>query len=201
MGGALSFGFDMSSGTAVYWLRFEPFILHVCCRDLVAAGALMAAARGVFKNVGLQGFDSSKLIVAIWGDEGLDMPLTGPEGVPLFPGNHTWLQSLVNSRHHRNWAKIDRFTAAVRQMEEPIPSAEPNGDTEGDKELKHFDVVGDIAIVNVKPKEELSVVGNAILKQDQLTKSPSVLFHAVLLPSFCTHLILSYSSYALTARE
>eukprot|EP00438_Fugacium_kawagutii_P011797 Skav222971 [mRNA] locus=scaffold1489:832774:845028:- [translate_table: standard] len=154
------------SDAAATWLRFEPFILHVCCRDLVAAAALMAAARSVFKNVGLQGFDTSKLIVAIWGDEGLDMPLTSPEGVPLF-GDHLWLQSLVNSRHQRNWAKIDRFTAAIRQMEEPVPSGEPNGEAE-DKELRHFDVVGDIAIVNVKPKEELSLVGNAILKQDAL---------------------------------
>ena len=153
------------AGSSVYWLRFEPFILHVCCRDLVAAAALMAAARSVFKNVGLQGLDSSKLIVAIWGDEGLDMPLTGPDGVPLSSDLSGWLQSLVNSRHQRNWAKIDRFTTAIRQMEEPVPSAEPSGDVE-DKELRHFDVVGDIAVVNVKPKEELALVGNAILKQD-----------------------------------
>ena len=155
----------MIAGKGVYWLRFEPFILHACCRDLVADAALIAAARSVFKNVGLQGLDSSKLIVAIWGDEGLDMPLTGPEGVPLFASDHSWLKSLVNSRHQRNWAKIDRFTTAIRQMEEPVPSAEPNGDLE-DKELRHFDVVGDIAVVNVKPKEDLALVGNAILKQD-----------------------------------
>ena len=108
-------------GEACFWLRFEPFILHVCCRDLVAAAALMGAARTVFKNVGLQGWGDSKdakLIVAIWGDEGLDMPLTGPTGLPLFKHQDAWLQSLVNSRHLRNWAKIDRFTAALRQMEE-----------------------------------------------------------------------------------
>ena len=31
------------------WLRFEPFILHVACRSLAAASALMAAARPAFK--------------------------------------------------------------------------------------------------------------------------------------------------------
>ena len=31
------------------WLRFEPFILHVACRTLGAAAALMAAARPSFK--------------------------------------------------------------------------------------------------------------------------------------------------------
>eukprot|EP00439_Symbiodinium_sp_Y106_P031890 s5806_g3.t2 len=114
----------LSEAEACYWLRFEPFILHVCCRDLVAAAALMAAARSVFKNVGLQGLQGwgdskeAKLIVAIWGDEGLDMPLTGPTALPLFRGQQEWLQSLVNSRHLRNWQKIDRFTEALRQMQE-----------------------------------------------------------------------------------
>jgi len=31
------------------WLRYEPFILHVCCRSLEAAQALLSAARPTFK--------------------------------------------------------------------------------------------------------------------------------------------------------
>lgn len=104
------------AGTEETWLRFEPFILHICCRDFQAAAALIAAARTVFKNVGLQGWGEGKLIVAIWGDEGLDMPLTLPDGTPLFEGHACWLQRLANERHARNWAKIDRFTAALREM-------------------------------------------------------------------------------------
>ena len=143
----------MGGEDAVYWLRFEPFILHVCCRDLDAAGALMACARSVFKNVGLQSTDS-KLIVAIWGDEGLDMPLTQPTGEPLSL-DANWLKSLVNSRHERNWAKIDRFTAAIREME---PLSE---------KLRHFDVVGDVAVANARPEEDLELLGKAILKQER----------------------------------
>lgn len=37
-----------SEGDSI-WLRFEPFILHVACRSLGAASALMAAARPAFK--------------------------------------------------------------------------------------------------------------------------------------------------------
>ena len=53
------------------FLRFEPFILHVACRSLDSASALMAAARPSFKNVGLTSWVESKgrYIVAIWGDE------------------------------------------------------------------------------------------------------------------------------------
>eukprot|EP00929_Paragymnodinium_shiwhaense_P112711 TRINITY_DN80979_c0_g1_i1.p1 TRINITY_DN80979_c0_g1~~TRINITY_DN80979_c0_g1_i1.p1 ORF type:complete len:717 (-),score=140.06 TRINITY_DN80979_c0_g1_i1:257-2335(-) len=108
-----------SDGTL--WLRFEPFILHVCCIDLDAASRLMAAARSVFKNVGMQGWREGKHMVAIWGDEGLEMPLTVPGtagAVPLFPSpeQKEWLKRVTNEKHARNWAKIDRLVAAVRDM-------------------------------------------------------------------------------------
>ena len=38
----------------------------------------MAAARPTFKNVGLTTWKENKYLVAIWGDEGLDMPLCLP---------------------------------------------------------------------------------------------------------------------------
>ena len=146
------------------WLRFEPFILHVACRSLSAASALMNAARPAFKNVGLTAWkadlnhhntfacsgggggssNASKYLVAIWGDEGLDMPLCTPPTMPLctpptttsttdngsdgesrqsnhpFQGHCAWLADLVNERHQRNWDKIDRFVQAVRDMPETV---------------------------------------------------------------------------------
>eukprot|EP00971_Amphidinium_carterae_P275012 5456808-Amphidinium_carterae.1 len=47
----------------------------------------MILSRSVFKNVGLQSWTELKYMVAIWGDEGLDMPLTAPDGSPVFQGN------------------------------------------------------------------------------------------------------------------
>mmetsp|Transcript_8411 Transcript_8411/g.12320 ORF Transcript_8411/g.12320 Transcript_8411/m.12320 type:complete len:672 (+) Transcript_8411:117-2132(+) len=133
--------------SAVVWLRFEPFILHVACRSLEAASALMAAARPSFKNVGLTSWkipkqqrsrklkqesmnDTARYIVAIWGDEGLDMPLsvvspssnknnkveTKTTTTPLFQGHEEYLKQLVNERHVRNWEKIDRFVVNVEAM-------------------------------------------------------------------------------------
>jgi tRNA(Phe) wybutosine-synthesizing methylase Tyw3 len=54
----------MNHGT-VWWLRYEPFILHVACRSLEAAATLMATARPMFKNVGLTTFSDAKFLVAI----------------------------------------------------------------------------------------------------------------------------------------
>jgi tRNA G37 N-methylase Trm5 len=116
------------------WLRFEPFILHVACRSLDSASALMSAARPVFKNVGLTTWkDENKYLVAIWGDEGLEMPLCTPTGQSIFspaPESDStsissggsipaWLATLVNERHQRNWTKIRKFVHSVREMKPP----------------------------------------------------------------------------------
>lgn len=114
-------------------------------------------------------------MVAVWGDEGLDMPLTVPGtagAVPLFPTSEQaeWLKEVVNTKQRRNWDKIDRLVAAVRQMDEV-------DDDEADEEEHHeedegrgfscsqcghlnrrrsvprsYDLVGDIAILNSVPE-------------------------------------------------
>ena len=79
-----------------------------------------------------------RYLVAIWGDEGLDMPLSlpctpsrgifynceddekeksssgGGGGSGAGVKNAEWLAQLVNERHTRNWKKIDRFAEAMR---------------------------------------------------------------------------------------
>ena len=141
------------------WLRYEPFILHVMCRSLKAAEVLMALARPSFKNVGLTSWNhvvgseedttavslknqqckggGPRYLVAIWGDEGLDMPLSLPStprrglfyncdtdnNVTDESGvkNAEWLAQLVNERHGRNWKKIERFVEAMRTLrEDPV---------------------------------------------------------------------------------
>ena len=163
------------------WLRFEPFILHVMCRSLRAASVLMALARPSFKNVGLtswntggvgdEGYNNDgemedgsnknqqckgggpRYLVAIWGDEGLDMPLSlptspgkglfynpdddddggGDEGCGGGTANMAqWLSQLVNERHARNWNKIDRFAKALRGLEEgDVDAVEQNSGIDG----------------------------------------------------------------------
>lgn len=177
------------------WLRFEPFILHVMCRSLSAASALMAAARPSLKNVGLTSFKDGygRYVVAVWGDEGLDMPLTAPDdpNTFFFTGREEWLATLVNERHKRNWAKIERFVEKVRAMPDVIdevdgwsqvPSlASPDFAEGGDNTRsadamaapKRFDVVGDVAILNTMPpgdEKEREAVGKAIMKRNKAIK-------------------------------
>jgi len=165
------------------WLRYEPFILHVMCRSLEAAENLMKAARPAFKNVGLTSWKHGfgRYIVAIWGDEGLDLPVTTPNGPMhfLFRGQEDWLKQLVNERHDRNWRKIERFVGAVKAMPEIIDqvgddwvmhNAEFGQSSTEEMEQalarqtmqssaasnapKRFDVVGDIALLHSIPDYE-----------------------------------------------
>jgi tRNA G37 N-methylase Trm5 len=99
----LSFTNDPKS---IIWLRYEPFILHVACRSMSVASMLMAAARPAFKNVGLTTWkDNRNYLVAIWGDEGLEMPLTTPTGIALYqyPKDATTKSNNnINNDHHHH---------------------------------------------------------------------------------------------------
>ena len=113
----------------------------------------MAAARPSFKNVGLTTWKESKYLVAIWGDEGLDMPLSLPSGHPLYDGHEEWLKRLVNDRHTRNWSKIDRFVEAVRAMPPMEDDIEETLNGSDDVSIpKSFDVIGDIALLHNMPE-------------------------------------------------
>lgn len=171
------------------WLRFEPFILHVACRSLQAASALMNAARPSFKNVGLTTWKDdvstasstrnfAKYLIAIWGDEGLEMPLTTPDGSHPFAGNHQWLADLVNDRHQRNGDKINRFVHAVREMPASVDEEEEDGNLDGATTTntripKSFDVLGDVAVLNTLPEGnavELRQIGESIMKRNKAIK-------------------------------
>jgi len=183
------------------WLRFEPFILHVSCRSLSVASSLMANARPTFKNVGLTAWkDKRSYIVAIWGDEGLEMPMCTPMGVPLYQQQDEssclsqWLEDLVNERQTRNWNKIERFCHSLREMgpasdddleedntlgfnlKETIHSIEvvPGSNMDGDEKRiipKSYDVIGDIAYLHSMPKEgDPHTIGTAIMKKNKSIK-------------------------------
>lgn len=108
----------------------------------------------VQQNVGLTTWKDVRYLVAIWGDEGLETPLTTPStstttGVKLIQGSEEWYATLVNERHERNWKKIERFVEAVREMP-TIIEREDSGKTDVLSETlrvpRSFDVVGDVAI-------------------------------------------------------
>lgn len=165
---------DSANVDETIWLRFEPFILHVACRSLLAASNLMAAARPAFKNVGLTTWKDSRYLVAIWGDEGLEMPLCTRDKVELH-NDASWLADLVNERHERNWSKIERFCLNVRTMppasDEEEHLDEPMAPSDEVPSMpRSYDVIGDVAYLHNMPETESEKVGNAIMKKNKSIK-------------------------------
>jgi tRNA G37 N-methylase Trm5 len=150
------------------WLRYEPFILHVASQTLEAATALLTAARETFKNAGVTSFSSKYYLVAIWGDEGLDMPIVAAHGTDLTKAlGREWLASAVNARHERNWNKMQRFLVSVQTTlhNNVVP--------------RSFDVIGDICILHVRNNDGMNptdraAMGAAILRQHKRVKIVAV---------------------------
>jgi hypothetical protein len=141
----------------------------------------MNASRPSFKNVGLTSWKESKYLVAIWGDEGLDMPLSTPNGDALYVSHEEWLAQLVNERHERNWNKIDRFVKGIRtmqpveeDMEEGTWGGYPEGDSGSNLAIpRSFDVVGDISLLHSMPpgdETERRRIGELIMKKNKAIK-------------------------------
>lgn len=166
----------------VWWLRYEPFILHVCCRTLRDARNLINTCRHVFKNVGLTSWkeegknerselhycnekhntNNNKFIVAVWGDEGLNMPLTSPhDGRFLYQGLEEWLAGVIHSHHLRNYEKIQKLIVALKQMASPAPLPEQEEHSDDNtleldatqnkdsrRRVRSFEVIGDVALLH-----------------------------------------------------
>ena len=169
------------------WLRCEPFILHVCCRTLAAAEAFVQAARVSFKNTSLQSWKKEKYMVSVWGDDGLDMPITvpGSQGKQeLFPGveQKKWIQSIVNTKHKRNWGKIEKLVNSIRVSltgkhfaEDTVFVGATSEDNVGKSNVpRHFDIIGDVALIHKLPEECKSEEDSARVAEEILKSNRKI---------------------------
>lgn len=103
----------------VVWLRLEGMILHVACRDLMAANKLIDKVRVVYKKSCILSA-SNKIIVEIRGSEFLEMPLYEVDGEDdengqyndniklLFSGEMGWLVELINQKMEKMGGGIEK---------------------------------------------------------------------------------------------
>jgi len=91
----------------VVWLRLEGAILHIACKDLGTANALLEKARKFYKKSCILSA-SNKIIVEIRGSEFMEMPFY-KDGELLFSGDVRWLKDLINSKLEKMWADMEKF--------------------------------------------------------------------------------------------
>lgn len=100
-----------SSAKGLFWLRVEPFILHVACKNLEAANRLLEKARQIYKKSCILSA-SNKIIIEIRGSELIEMPFF-LDGKNLFAGDYSWLVRLVNERLEHMWRGMDIFKKKI----------------------------------------------------------------------------------------
>ncbi len=97
--------------SGLVWLRLEPFILHVCCKDLETANKLLEQAKKVYKKSCILSI-SNKIVVEVKGSEFIEIPFYG-EGKLLFSGEVSWLLGFVNKKLENIWLGIEEFRELV----------------------------------------------------------------------------------------
>jgi tRNA G37 N-methylase Trm5 len=126
------------------------------------------------------------------------MPLTTSNGDSLVvlsstetaPNVHgfaaSWLAELINERHERNGAKIERFVKAVREMPlvqddrvvnlytlPPTSDDLETNDNAGVRLPRSYDVIGDVALIHSLPTEdpvEQREIGESIMRKNKSIK-------------------------------
>ncbi len=103
--------FDCDEEKDLVWLRLEAVILHIACKDLASAHALLEKARKLYKKSCILS-TSSKIIVEVRGSEFIEMPLYR-EGKLLFSGDLEWLKNLINSKLEKMRKDMEKFRKCV----------------------------------------------------------------------------------------
>lgn len=97
----------VKNDSGLIWLRLEPFILHVACRDMAAANNLLERSKKIYKKSCLLS-TTNKIIVEVRGSEFLEMPLYN-HGQKLFSGDWIWLRDIINQKMKRIEVGRKRF--------------------------------------------------------------------------------------------
>lgn len=97
------------------WLRFEPFIMHICCRNIDIANNFLEQARTIYKKSCLLSI-SNKIIVEIRGSEFIEMPLY-ENSTLLLNKDLSWLQQLLNEKMHKMWQTTDKFEELITKID------------------------------------------------------------------------------------
>lgn len=99
------------------WLKFEPCILHVCCKDLESALAFIDTGKKVgFKRGGIYSISKDdRIIVEISGVDRIDVPLANNNGLLVSKEYMQFLLDECNKKMKRNNERIKMFYQLLKK--------------------------------------------------------------------------------------
>jgi len=108
--------------------------------------------------------------------DGMSLVISSKNGTTTAGFSAAWLATLVNERHERNAAKIDRFVQAVRNMPPVVEDHEKVDLVSDDGAVKvprSYDVIGDVALLHSVPTDDPGAqaeIGQAIMSKNKAIK-------------------------------
>ncbi|XP_074629823.1 tRNA wybutosine-synthesizing protein 3 homolog [Acropora palmata] len=116
-------------GDAVF--KFEPFVLHVQCRDLESGQQMLKSALvSGFKNSGIVIGKKGNVIVAVRSTQSLEVPLVHDGELLVSAEYIRFLVNVANKKLEENQTRIERFFTNLRDI------CEQNGSTTWKKSEK-----------------------------------------------------------------
>ena len=103
--------FELEDKSGLIWLRLEPMILHIACKDLDSANLLLEKIRILYKKSCILSA-SHKIIIEIRGSEMIEMPFY-ENGKLLFNGERDWLIGLINEKMSKIWKGIEKLEKEI----------------------------------------------------------------------------------------
>ena len=111
-----SFLIPQKPHNGLIWLRFEPFIMHICAKDLESANTLLQEVHKLYKKSSILSI-SNKIILEIRSSEGIEMPLYDNNTL-LFPQtHHSFLINLINKKMQDMWERMEKLEEMMGKIE------------------------------------------------------------------------------------
>jgi tRNA wybutosine-synthesizing protein 3 len=93
------------------WLRMEPFIIHIACKDIESANTLLQTARNIFKKSSILSINR-KIIIEIQGSDKVDMPFY-ENSTLVYTGNQENLMNLLNAKLQKTWDQMEQLRQKI----------------------------------------------------------------------------------------
>nr|XP_044994160.1 tRNA wybutosine-synthesizing protein 3 homolog isoform X2 [Jaculus jaculus] len=128
---------EKASGDAV--LKFEPFVLHVQCRQLQDAQTLHSVAiDSGFRNSGITVGRRGKIMLAVRSTHGLEVPLSHKGKLMVTEDYIDFLLNIANQKMEENKKRIERFYNCLQcAMERETTNSHPKIKEKKDPSCTH----------------------------------------------------------------
>ncbi|XP_059839670.1 tRNA wybutosine-synthesizing protein 3 homolog isoform X4 [Hypanus sabinus] len=122
-------GLQKAEDNAVF--KFEPFVLHVQCRQVEDAQLLHSIAiNSGFRNSGISISKKGKVMMAVRSTHCLEVPLCHRGSVLVSDKYIDYLVQVANRKMEENQRRIERFHASLQALiASTVPPQEPSGVT------------------------------------------------------------------------